>query len=54
MAQAIVNDDADLSAGGAGGPVPILRKGVAEWLFLLPALLFFIGYQVWPIIRVLW
>ena len=24
------------------------------WLFLLPALLFFFGYQVWPIIRVVW
>lgn len=24
------------------------------WLFLVPALAFFIGYQVWPIIRVVW
>lgn len=24
------------------------------WLFLLPALLFFFGYQVWPIVRVVW
>ena len=25
-----------------------------EWVFLAPALVFFIGYQVWPIVRVLW
>jgi multiple sugar transport system permease protein len=31
-----------------------LRQGLGHWLFLLPALIFFIGYQVWPIIRVLW
>ena len=24
------------------------------WLFLLPALVFFVGYQVWPIVRVVW
>ena len=24
------------------------------WLFLLPALAFFVGYQVWPIVRVVW
>jgi multiple sugar transport system permease protein len=24
------------------------------WLFLLPAVLFFVGYQVWPIARVVW
>ena len=26
----------------------------AEWLLLAPALLFFVGYQVWPIVRVAW
>src|SRR5580658_4124709 len=54
MAQAIVDDEVELGARVAGGPVPVLRKGGAEWLFLLPALVFFIGYQVWPIVRVLW
>ena len=54
MAQAIVNDEVELGARVAGGPVPVLRKGMTEWLFLLPALVFFIGYQVWPIVRVLW
>jgi ABC-type sugar transport system permease subunit len=31
-----------------------LRRGAGDWMFLLPALLFFVGYQVWPIVRVLW
>src|SRR3984885_10095515 len=54
MAQAIVDDEVELGARVAGGPVPVLRKGGAGRLFLLPALVFFIGYQVWPIVRVLW
>src|ERR1700750_1465228 len=54
MAQAIVNDKVELGARAAGGCNTVLRKGMGEWLFLLPALLFFIGYQVWPIVRVLW
>ncbi len=28
--------------------------GVNTWLFLLPALVFFVGYQVYPIFRVVW
>ena len=31
-----------------------LRQGVDTWLFLLPALVFFVGYQVFPIVRVVW
>src|ERR1700679_659063 len=54
MAQAIVNDEVELGARAVGGPVLGLRKAMTEWLFLLPALLFFVGYQVWPIVRVLW
>src|ERR1700689_2583782 len=54
MAQATVNDEVELGARVAGAPVPVLRKGMGEWLFLVPALVFFIGYQVWPIVRVLW
>jgi ABC-type sugar transport system permease subunit len=30
------------------------REGAGAWLFLLPALVFFVGYQVYPIFRVLW
>src|SRR5437588_2052188 len=36
------------------GELTLLRQGIGGWLFLLPALVFFAGYQVWPIIRVLW
>jgi multiple sugar transport system permease protein len=54
MAQAIADSEADLGERVAEGPVDILRRGVSGWLFLVPALVFFIGYQVWPIARVLW
>ena len=30
------------------------RQDFGTWLFLLPAVAFFVGYQVYPIIRVLW
>lgn len=30
------------------------RQGVSPWVFLLPALVFFVGYQVYPIVRVIW
>jgi ABC-type sugar transport system permease subunit len=29
-------------------------EGVGAWLFLVPAVAFFVGYQVYPIFRVLW
>src|SRR5580700_8163849 len=54
MAQAIVDNEVELGTRVAGGPVPVLRKGMTEWLFLVPALVFFIGYQVYPIFRVVW
>jgi multiple sugar transport system permease protein len=54
MAQAIAENEADLGASAAGDQIGLVRKGVSEWLFLAPALVFFIGYQVWPIFRVLW
>ena len=31
-----------------------LRLGLGTWLFLLPAVVFFVGYQIYPIIRVVW
>ena len=31
-----------------------LRQGFSAWWFLVPALAFFVGYQVYPIFRVLW
>jgi multiple sugar transport system permease protein len=32
----------------------LLRQGMTTWLFLLPAVIFFVGYQAYPIFRVLW
>src|ERR1700735_5422826 len=54
MAQAIADSEIELGERVADGPVRFLRKGVTEWLFLAPAVVFFIGYQGWPIRRVLW
>jgi multiple sugar transport system permease protein len=54
MAQAIADSEVELGERVADGPVRVLRKGVTEGLFLAPAVVFFIGYQVWPIARVLW
>src|SRR6202789_4244320 len=31
-----------------------LRRGIGAWLFLAPAVIFFVGYQVYPIFRVVW
>ena len=31
-----------------------LRLGLGTWLFLLPAVVFFVGYQIYPIVRVVW
>jgi multiple sugar transport system permease protein len=37
-----------------GARMMALRHGMSPWWFLLPAVLFFVGYQVYPIFRVLW
>jgi multiple sugar transport system permease protein len=37
-----------------GSQATALRQGINPWMFLVPALLFFVGYQVYPIIRVVW
>jgi ABC-type sugar transport system permease subunit len=36
-----------------GGLATLIERSNV-WLFLLPALAFFVGYQVWPIVRVIW
>ncbi len=33
---------------------PRARDGISPWLFLVPAVAFFVGYQVYPIFRVVW
>jgi multiple sugar transport system permease protein len=37
-----------------GGRVVALRQTMGPWWFLVPTLIFFVGYQVYPIFRVLW
>jgi multiple sugar transport system permease protein len=54
MTQTIASDEAELDARRIGGQFALLRQGVGGLLFLAPALAFFVGYQVWPIFRVLW
>ncbi len=50
----------DVTLSGPAGAVPLsrrvvqLRRAAGPWLFLLPALAFFVLYQVYPILRVLW
>jgi ABC-type sugar transport system permease subunit len=36
------------------GRLSSFRQGLTPWVFLLPALVFFVGYQVYPIVRVIW
>ena len=40
--------------GGLNRRATLLREGIGVWLFLIPAVVFFVGYQVYPIFRVLW
>lgn len=54
MAQAIASLQASPYARRPGARAALLRQNLGMWLFLLPALAFFVGYQVWPIVRVLW
>ncbi len=32
----------------------VLRRDLRTWLFLIPAVAFFVGYQAYPIVRVVW
>jgi len=41
-------------ADALGARMTALRHGMSPWWFLLPAVLFFVGYQAYPIFRVLW
>jgi multiple sugar transport system permease protein len=54
MTQTIASAGAALEARAAGSRFALFRQGVGGWLFLAPAVAFFVGYQVWPIFRVLW
>src|SRR3954453_12822820 len=54
MAQTIAGGDANLGARRVVRTYRLLRRDAGGWLFLAPALIFFIGYQIWPIVRVVW
>src|SRR6516164_7903211 len=54
MAQVIAAREADVETTGLASPFARFRQSAGGWLFLAPALAFFIGYQAWPIVRVLW
>ena len=36
------------------GRASSFRQGLTPWVFLIPTLIFFVGYQVYPIFRVVW
>ena len=54
MTQAIATGRVGLGPTRLGARITRLRQETGVWLFLVPALIFFVGYQVWPIIRVVW
>ena len=54
MAQTITSGEMSLYRRRPGSMMWLFRQGAGKWLFLVPTVVFFAGYQVWPIIRVLW
>jgi len=55
MADSAARSATDLRrAARLGGWGLAFREGASPWWFLLPAILFFVGYQVYPIARVFW
>src|SRR3954471_23389348 len=54
MVMAVASERMSLSPRRMGFRFASFRQGVGAWIFLVPALAFFAGYQVWPIIRVVW
>ncbi len=57
MVRTIASDRVSASptrhADRPGARIFALRQGVSPWWFLMPAIIFFVGYQVYPILRVL-
>jgi multiple sugar transport system permease protein len=54
MAQTIASGQVGLYPRRLDGPIAQARQNIGAWLFLVPTLAFFAGYQVWPIVRVVW
>src|SRR5882762_10873696 len=44
----------DVRRGAATSRAAFIARQGSNWVFLLPTLIFFIGWQVYPIFRVLW
>ena len=44
----------DIGRGAASNRAAFLARQSNHWVFLLPTLIFFVGWQVYPIFRVLW
>src|SRR5437879_2446814 len=44
----------DLRRGAAIGRAAVLARYATSWIFLIPTLVFFVGWQLYPIFRVLW
>jgi len=44
----------DLRRGAAIGRAAVLARYATSWVFLIPTLVFFVGWQLYPIFRVLW
>ena len=53
MTDAALNNAAARRNPGPG-ILNMLREDARTWMFMVPALVFFVGYQAYPIIRVLW
>lgn len=54
MAHTIASDFGPAVETRQSGGFHRVRNELSPWWFLLPAVIFFVGYQVWPIIRVVW
>jgi multiple sugar transport system permease protein len=54
MAETIASERVRFDSQGRLSWFSVVRQGLSPWWFLLPAIAFFIGYQVYPIFRVLW
>src|SRR5437588_12212650 len=43
-----------LTRGVASGRAADVFRHSSNWIFLIPTLIFFVGWQLYPILRVLW
>ncbi|MFO1070556.1 MAG: sugar ABC transporter permease [Geminicoccaceae bacterium] len=43
-----------MAAGTLTSRATVFGQGLNVWMFLLPTVIFFVGYQIYPILRVVW